>query len=493
METVLFVTSEAYPLAKTGGLGDVSGSLPRALHSLGHEARILMPAYRDTLERAEAHGKVREVAGFDIMQGRVRLLETVLPGTRVKVWLVDYPAFFDRAGNPYLAPDGQLWHDNADRFHLFARTAVEIACDRVGLNWQPTVVHCNDWQAGLVPALLSLEPTPPATVFTIHNIAYQGLFPYETFVALGLPDALWSHHALEFHGHLSFIKGGLVYADRINTVSPGYAQEIQTPLFGYGLDGLLQFRTKRLSGILNGIDTREWNPGTDPHLIQNYNSRKLDDKQVNKLDLQKGMQLSHVAELPLFGFIGRLVEQKGIDLILDAMPQLVEMPMQLVMLGTGEARFEQELSDWSERYPDRVSVTVGYDEKLAHRIEASADMFLMPSKFEPCGLNQMYSLRYGTVPVVRRVGGLADTVTDTTTETLADGTATGFTFESSDGEALLATIRRGAELYADRTAWRKLQINGMRCDHSWRRSAAGYQALYEQARRDSTPSPEVLG
>lgn len=483
MHRILFASSEVYPLIKTGGLADVSGSLPRALKSLRQEVRVILPAYAQVMEKV---GKVKSVATIQLPHGEVRLLQGRLPGTQVTVWLVDYPPFFDRPGNPYLGTDGLPWHDNADRFALFSQVIVEVAQDRAGLGWKADVLHCNDWQTGLAPALLAQEAKRPATLFTIHNLAYQGLFSHSTFVALGLSPALWSHHALEFHGQLSFIKGGLVFADRVNTVSPTYAAEIQTPEFGYGLDGLLRFRTKRLSGILNGIDDKEWHPGKDPLLKSHYSYRTLDAKQPNKAAIQHAFGLPRRKKVPLIGMIGRLVEQKGIDMVLSAMHQLLEQPLQMVVLGSGESRFEHALQDWAKRYPDRLGVYIGYDEKLAHRIEAGADMFLMPSRFEPCGLNQMYSLHYGTLPIVRRAGGLADTVVDATPENIALGTANGVVFDEADGATLFAAVQRAAKLYREADTWRPMQQYAMRQEFSWRSSAARYLELYDSALGDCT-------
>ncbi|HSH28318.1 MAG TPA: glycogen synthase GlgA, partial [Thiohalobacter sp.] len=406
---------------------------------------------------------------------------TRLPDSRLRVWLVDIPEYFDRPGNPYLGPDGQDWPDNAQRFHAFARTVVELALDRAGLDWQPDLVHCNDWQTGLVPALLSLEPTRPATVFTLHNLAYQGLFPWETFRDLGLPGHWWSLHALEFHGQLAFIKGGLVFADWITTVSPTYAREIQTPAFGGGLEGLLRVRADRLRGILNGVDYRIWNPAQDPHLPQPYHSRSLAGKAVNKAQLQREFGLPRQPQAPLLAHIGRLVEQKGVDLLLACLPRLLASGAQLVLLGSGQPQLEADLRALRDRYPDRVGLRLDYDEALAHRIEAGADIFVMPSRFEPCGLNQLYSLRYGTVPVVRRTGGLADTVIDADATTLAAGTATGFVFADPTATALEAALRQALALYRQPRVWKQLIRTAMRQDFSWKRSAAQYLELYETA------------
>ncbi len=474
---ILFATSEAHPLIKTGGLADVSGSLPRALLSLGHDVRVLLPAYRDALVKARATG-LKKISTVTLDGCVINLLESRLPGTRVKTWLLDCPELFDRPGNPYLDEHGHAFLDNDRRFFLLSRAAAELALNRCGCAWQPDLLHCNDWQTALAPALLSMEAQRPATVFTIHNLAYQGLFSYAAFLATNLPARFWNYDALEFHGQFSFIKGGIVFADRVNTVSPTYAREIQTAAFGYGLDGLLRFRGAHLSGILNGIDDGEWNPGTDTQLVQRYNRRTLALKMQNKLALQRQFGLPIDGAIPLVGFVGRLVEQKGVDWLLACIDTLLAHAAQLVLLGSGEREFENALRAAMKKYPQRIAVTIGYNETLAHRIEASADLFLMPSRFEPCGLNQMYSLRYGTVPLVHRVGGLADTVVDMSEAALADGTANGFVFEGATADAMRQTLVRALETYRNDKRWRQLQLHGMSRDFSWQQSATMYQQLY---------------
>jgi starch synthase len=475
---------------KTGGLGDVCGGLPRALHSLGADVRLLLPGYRDSLGRA---GRLKTVAQLNLppLAQPVTLLEGRLPGTRVKVWLIDYPPAYDRPGNPYLNAQGHPWYDNAARFALLARVAVAIARDAAGLAWRPDVVHAHDWQTGLVPALLATEAARPATVFTIHNLAYQGLFPYATFQSLRLPASLWSLHALEFHGQLSFIKGGIAFADRVTTVSPTYAREIQTLEHGHGLDGLLRHRGAHLSGILNGIDARIWNPARDPHLASRYSMRRLAHKAPNKAALQKELDLPMQPDVALLGLVSRLAHQKGVDLLLESLPALMQLPLQLVVLGSGDARYEQALRAQAALYPDRLTVLIGYDEAIAHRIQAGADLFLMPSRFEPCGLSQLYSLRYGTLPIVRRVGGLADTVVDADAAAMATGIATGIVFEEARAAALTQAVQRGLALYADRHACRQIQLTGMRQDFSWRHSAAEYLRLYETAIADRQQASTV--
>lgn len=475
---ILFVTSEAHPLIKTGGLADVSGSLPRALKNLRHDVRLVLPNYRGVAERA---GKLKTVATLPLAAAPepIRILEGRLPGSTVKLYLVDSPMHFDRPGGPYSAPDGGDWPDNAQRFALFARAACELAMDRAGLGWQADLVHGHDWQSGLVPALLTLEEARPATLFTIHNLAYQGLFDWDGFQSLKLPYEWWSMHGVEFHDKMSFIKAGLVYADEITTVSPHYAAEIRTPAYGCGLDGLLQHRADHLTGILNGIDYKEWNPGTDPHIERHYNSRSVTHKRDNKRALQRAFGLPE-RDVPLFGHIGRMVAQKGIDLLLEILPQLARKDLQLVILGSGQADLEQALSQAQDTHPKQIAVHIGYDEALAHRIEAGADVFLMPSRFEPCGLNQLYSLRYGTVPLVRRTGGLADSVVDANGATLEDGTATGIHFEEASASALLLAVERTLHLYDQPKLWKRMVSHGMRQDVSWNHSAREYIALYEK-------------
>ncbi|MFT3930874.1 MAG: glycogen synthase GlgA [Spongiibacteraceae bacterium] len=480
---ILFATSEVYPLIKTGGLADVSGSLPRALISLDHDVRVLLPAYRDALAKARSVG-VKKISEINLDEYSLNILESRLPGTRVKTWLLDCPALFDRPGNPYLDENGKPFLDNDRRFLMLSRAAAELACNRGGCDWQPDVLHCNDWQTALAPALLSAESQRPATVFTIHNLAYQGLFSHDAFLATNLPAHFWHYEALEFHGQFSFIKGGLVFADRINTVSPTYAQEIQTPQFGYGLDGLLRYRSAHLCGILNGIDHEEWNPGTDKHLTQRYNRRTLALKMQNKLALQRQFGLPCDERAPLLGFIGRLVEQKGVDWLLGCIDTLLAHNAQLVLLGSGEKHFEAALQRIAEQHPQHIAVTLGYNETLAHRIEAGADIFLMPSRFEPCGLNQMYSLRYGTVPLVHRVGGLADTVVDANESGMTDETANGFVFEGSSVDAMRDALTRALHMFGSKKNWQQIQLNGMARDFSWQYSARAYEQLYREALND---------
>jgi len=487
---VLFAASEALPLIKTGGLADVASSLPRALRELGTDVRMILPAYPETIARIGP-----TVATDDVLlpgsQQPVRVLRGALQSAGLSTYLVDAPWLFDRPGNPYVAPDGHDWPDNPQRFALFCRAIVECAQDRFGLRWRPNIVHCNDWQTGLVAPLLKREPISPASIFTIHNLAYQGLFDSSQFQALGLPNALWCDHGLEFHRRLSFIKGGIAFSDILTTVSPTYAREIRTAEFGYGLEGLLQHLGERLVGVLNGIDDREWDPTNDRAIVQCFDSNRFGLKQRNKLALQTELGLPRDENALLLGHIGRLVEQKGVDLILDVLPGIMDIGnTQMVLLGSGNWQLEKRLLDAVTHYPGRVAVHLGYSEELSHRIEAASDCFLMPSRFEPCGLNQLYSLRYGAVPVVRRTGGLADTVVDATEENLRAGTATGFVFDSPTAAGLWDAVARMTECWKRGNGeWQQIAITGMRQEFSWSRSARRYLELYRTAICEPTPSP----
>ncbi|GAW84816.1 starch synthase [Bathymodiolus platifrons methanotrophic gill symbiont] len=474
MKKILFVSSEVQPLIKTGGLADVAGSLPIALAELEQDVRIIIPKY----QALKLDGEVKYRCSLRINNYDINILETRLPGTDVIVWLVDCPEFFDVPGNPYTDEFGSAWANSAARFSLFCRVAVETSQNRAHLDWKADIVHCNDWQSGLVPALLTLESHRPSTVFTIHNMAYQGLFSETDYFDLNLPGQLWNPGALEFHSLLSFIKGGIACADHITTVSPNYALEIQTAEYGYGLEGLLHHRHHELNGIINGIDIDVWNPETDTRIAQNYGIDSLAKKAGNKAALQQHFSLPVEPAIPMIGLIGRLVDQKGIDLVIDCLDSLTNYPIQFVLLGSGEKGFEHRLKNLSYLYPDKVAVSIGYNEDLAHLIEAGADMFLMPSRFEPCGLNQLYSQRYGTLPIVRKTGGLADTVVDALPHNIADKTASGFVFEEASVGAMLETIKRAILLYANKRTWQQLQKNAMRKDFSWRQSAQQYLDLY---------------
>lgn len=476
MNKILYISSEAFPLVKTGGLADVAGSLPVAVKQHAQDIRLCLPAYPEVISKLK-HYDVRAETRY--YNQSVRILQSTLPGSDVTLWLVDCPSLFMRPGGPYSDAHGHEWHDNALRFAVLCRAAADIARDQLQLDWAADIVHCNDWQSGLVPAFLEQHTDRPASVFTIHNLAYQGLFDQQTFYDLNLPPELWHFNALEFYGQLSFIKGGLVFADKLTTVSPNYAREICLPEFGYGLDGLLRYREDDLLGILNGIDHQHWDPQTDHHLSHHYNSRSLDNKTLNKLALQKKLGLEENVEIPMLGMVSRLVEQKGLEIILQCLPLLQHKPLQLVILGTGELHYEIQLAEFAQQHPHKVSVTIGYNEALAHQIEAASDLYLMPSRFEPCGLNQLYSLRYGTLPIVNAVGGLADTVVHASEQNRKRKTANGFVLQNYSSAALLDTIDQACALFPQKKLWQQLQINGMKCDHSWDNRAQHYITLYD--------------
>lgn len=481
---ILFAASEAAPLIKTGGLADVAGSLPLALSHVGQDCRLILPGYPEVMTGADDLEPVAELS-LHGESAPVRLLAGTSGPHRVPLYVVDAPVWFQRPGNPYVASHGKDWEDNAQRFACFCRAVVEVALNRTGLDWQPDLVHANDWQTGLVAPLLQDIPGRPATLFTIHNLAYQGLFDYNTFEQLGLAKELWSYKALEFHQHLSFIKGGIALSDRVNTVSPSYAEEVKSAEFGYGLEGLLKHRGSHFSGILNGIDYHLWDPQNDPYLPHPFSAEDLGGKRLNKLALQREFGLPEDTRIQLFGYIGRLVDQKGVDLILQTLPGLMDSGVQVVMLGSGNKDLEHALERINNRYHSRVGVRIGYDEGLSHRIEAGCDCFIMPSRFEPCGLNQMYSLRYGTVPIVRRTGGLADTVVDVNPATLTNGSATGFVFENPDAASLWGALEHAIHFYRrSETDWEILARTGMQQDLSWEASAQHYLEVYTRAIED---------
>ena len=488
-QKLLFVASEMTPLIKTGGLADVAGGLPAALARLGMDVRVLLPAYRDL---ALAPEDCSIEADFIPPPGMTDARLRAIPEDRcgVGIWLLESPGFSDRPGNPYLDAHGRDWPDNAQRFNRLCRVAARIAAGRAGLAWRPDLVHANDWQTGLTPVWMLLERVERPVLFTIHNLQYRGEFDASVLPELGLP--FWLHHpdALEFYGRIALIKGGLVFADALSTVSPTYAEEIQTPALGEGLDGLLRHRREVLHGVLNGIDADAWNPATDPHLPAHFDVSDLSGKATVKRALQAEMGLAIRDDVPLLGFIARLVPQKGIDLILDILPELMTLPVQLVFLGSGMMEIEERLRQACASAPEHAACRIGFDEGLAHRIEAGCDLFLMPSRFEPCGLNQLYSLRYGTPPIVHRCGGLADSVIDTNAETLRSGTATGFQFAPATAMALLDTLRRALNVYRDKTAWNIVVQAGMRQDFSWTHSARRYRTIYQGMAQSSVPATE---
>ncbi|PIE37745.1 MAG: glycogen synthase GlgA [Gammaproteobacteria bacterium] len=477
MSKLLFVASEAFPLIKTGGLADVAGSLPDALAQLGMDVRLLLPAYHAILS---AGLPTTHLANISLGSDWVELLETKPEGSSVTVWLVRHPDFSDRPGNPYHDEHHNAWLDNPARFARLCKVAAAIATGEAWLDWQPDILHCNDWHTGPAIALAKQHDHCPLTVFTIHNLRHQGSFDRDTFDQLHFPPALWSMNSGEFYGNFNFMKAALSHADIITTVSPGYASEILNAPGGMGLEDVLSHRRTDIHGITNGIDTALWNPATDEALPARYSAADPSGKIINKQQHLRDTGLSDNPDTPLFGFIGRLDEQKGLDILLPNIERLAHSGACVTVLGSGEKRYEQALGELAARFPAQIAVTIGYDEGLAHRIEAAADVFLMPSLFEPCGLNQLYSLRYGTLPLVRRVGGLADTVTDTNPTTLREGSATGLVFNDASTHALWEAIERALALWQKPDTWRRVRQNAMAQDVSWRQSAARYLSLYRQ-------------
>ena len=471
---ILFASSEIYPLVKTGGLADVAQSLPKALNGLGHDVRLIMPAYQQVKEQIS---QLPCVATLKILNLDIEILETKLPDTNIPLYLVDCPSLFERAGNPYINEQGQPWPDNAQRFALFCRAIVDVASNKAQLDWKPNILHCNDWHTGLACPLLHSEKDRPKIIFTIHNLAYQGLFSHETFIDLQLPEELWSYERVEYNGQLSFIKAGIVYADHVNTVSPTYAKEIQTAEYGSGLEQLLQYYSSKLSGIINGINEQEWNPETDKKIFNNYSKKNIHNKLNNKTSLQNQLGLPVNKDIPLFSVISRIAEQKGIDLIISILPELVTAKAQIVILGSGDKQLEAALSDAASKHPNNIAIKIGYDEVLAHNITAAADFFLMPSRYEPCGLNQMYSQSYATIPIVRNTGGLADTVKNYSAAH-DQNKGTGIIFDGDNKEELLEAVKVALNLYSEKDAFINVKLNAMQQDFSWENSAIKYLNMY---------------
>jgi len=478
---VLIAASEGLPFSKTGGLADVIGALPQALAADGLEVAVVLPRYHGTkLEKSkELIPSLTVALGTRLHFPRIIEAPNTGPSKGKVRWIfVDYPPFFDRE-SLYVGKDGKDYPDNPERFSLFSRAVLEIA----KTVFPPDVIHCHDWQAGLAPVLLrtacaqdtQLSDIP--CVFTIHNLGYQGLFPSDAMMRAGLGWELFTVDGLEFFGQVNILKGALIYSSAVSTVSRKYALEIQTPEYGFGLEGVLRERAGRVTGILNGADYSEWDPSIDKLIAANYTPVKLEGKKACKLDLLRSFKLPESdAELPLIGIVSRFTRQKGADLIADVADRLLKEKLRLVALGSGEAEYEKLFQQLAARFPDRMAVRIAYDNTLAHKIEAGADMFLMPSHYEPCGLNQIYSLRYGTVPVVRATGGLEDTIEEWNP---ASGEGTGFKFSNYSGGALIGAVSRALAAYNDPAKWTRLMRNGMAKDFSWTRSAREYRKLYE--------------
>lgn len=479
---VLHVCSEVYPLLKTGGLADVTGALPPALVRAGCDVRMVLPGFPSILAGL---GAAREIVTLPNLFGvpEVRLLLGELP-TGVPAYVIDAPALYARDGNPYAAANNVAYADNYRRFGLLAWVAADLA---VGLDpaWQAQIVHGHDWHAGLAPAYLKAwerangRPAA-ASVLTVHNLAYQGVFDASVFPELGLPQDYFGMHGLEYYGQLSFLKAGLFFADKLTTVSPSYALEIQSPEQGCGLEGLLHDRAADLTGILNGVDYAVWSPAVDPLIAARYDAGKLEGKAACRRALQKAGKLREQDEAPVWGVVSRLTEQKGLHLLLAALPAIIARGGQLVLLGTGDSWLEEAFRDAARRFPDAVRVEIGYDEARSHEIVAGADVIAVPSRFEPCGLTQLYGLAYGTLPLVRRVGGLADSVVDCTPATLAGQSATGFVFDTFSEAAFSPAVDRVFSLYAAPAQWQQVQRNAMRAHFGWDDAASKMLPLYRQ-------------
>lgn len=479
---VLHVAAEMYPLLKTGGLADVVGALPPAQMQLGTDARVVLPAFPSVVAGLTQIEHVADL-GPAFGLGNVRLERGVLEPHAIVVYIVRADAFYNRPGNPYLDASHTQYADSDRRFALLGWAAARIA-HGADSTWRPDVVHAHDWHAGLAPAYLrAWERTSGVrvpSVITVHNLAYQGVFPAPEFGVLQLPADFFSVDGIEFYGHLSFLKAGLFYADRITTVSPTYAREIQTRVQGAGLDGLLRTRTHDITGILNGVDKTVWNPVTDTAINTQYSVEKISGKEKCKAALQERMGLARDPDALLFGVVSRLTEQKGIDLLLSALPDIVQRGGQLVVLGTGDPALENGLKYAAAANPQSVAVELGFDETLSHSIIAGSDIVMVPSRFEPCGLTQLYALAYGSLPLVHCVGGLADTVVDTSLENLADEIATGFVFEKFDRPSIVAAVRRAFALKARRPDWKAVVHRAMEQDFGWEASALRYAEVYHE-------------
>lgn len=476
---ILFISAECAPFAKVGGLADVVGSLPKALQKLGHDVRIVLPKYK-SIDIVKFRFNAKGALNSDIRsENNGYFLESVLPNTSIPVYLIGNDFYFERDGIYQL--NGVDFPDNHERFALFCQLVFDL-CKKI--NWRPDIFHCHDWQTALVPLYLKryfLKDyffLQTKTVFTIHNLAYQGVAPKEKLSALALPSELFTPQFIEFYGNINLLKAGLIFSDVLTTVSETYSKEIQTPEFGCGLEGVLKERASVLFGILNGIDYDEWNPNNDPEIPINYSIKTLYKKKKNKKELQKVVGLELIEEdFPLIGFINRLTDQKGIDILVEALPELLKEEIQIVILGTGEPKYHKLLSQIAEKYSEKVSVNLRFDNKLAHLIYAGADIFLIPSKFEPCGLTQMISFAYGTVPVARKTGGLADSVVEFNPLTKK---GTGFLFSEYSIDALLEAVNRALSIYKQKDIWKKLQVNCMTQDFSWTASAKKYETIYQR-------------
>ncbi len=484
---ILFVTSEVVPFVKTGGLADVSAALPQMLSEMGHEVRIVVPKYGAVDDRKF---KIHEVVRLKDLSVKIgdkdvvfSLKSCFLPGqkVRVQIYFLDNQEYFGSRNSLYVDPmTGEDYPDNDERFILLSRSVFELICK---LGWIPDIIHCNDWQCGLIPAYLKTVYKDEEqfknfkTLFTIHNLAYQGVFPKSVFKKTGLPEELNSEKGVEIYGKVNFMKSGLIFADAINTVSETYANEIRTDEeLGAGLKNVLAKRKNDLYGIVNGIDTKVWSPEKDKHLPKKFSTKNIEGKVVNKKELASKFRFEYSEDIPIIGVIARLFDSKGMDLIKDAFSELMKLNIQMVLLGTGDKKYHKFFENMASKHKDKFAAYLGFNDDLAHLIEGGSDIFLMPSRYEPCGLNQMYSLMYGTVPVVRETGGLADTVLKYDEK---KGEGNGFVFKQYDSKAMIKEIKRALKVFEDKKAWAKIMKNGMKSDFSWNSSAKRYIDLYK--------------
>lgn len=475
---VLFVSSEVYPLAKSGGLADVSAALPAAMAELGVDMRLLLPGYPSALEAAINKSVVIEINDF-MGCGVTRLIIARTPDTGLPVWLLDCPRLFQRRGL-YWDKFGADWPDNWLRYCVLNHAAVRLACGEWAPGWRADVVHANDWHAGLVaPLIAAVQGKKPGVIFTIHNLAYQGLFPAHIFPQLGFPANGLLPESLEFHGKVCFLKAGILYSDQVTTVSPTYAREMLTPEYGCGLDGLLQRRSKNIAGILNGVDYDIWDSANDPNLAGAYTEANLAGKARCKATLRAELGLA-ASDAPLVVFVSRIIEQKMADIVLQSLPAMLERGVEFALLGDGDPVLEEQFQIAGRRHPGQVAIKIGYTEPLGHRFLAGADILLHPARFEPCGLTQLYAMRYGALPIARRVGGLADTIVDADLDSIHSGAATGFLFGEVAPDALVAALDRALALYAQPGLWRRMQRRAMTRDFGWGRPARRYLELYSR-------------
>lgn len=482
---ILYVSSEAVPFAKTGGLADVAGALPKALKNMGHDIRVVMPKYKAIDDKVFGLKTILDEikVHFQLITNYTQIQGTTFPGTDIPVYFVKFDPYFNR--QELYAEGGSDYPDNAQRFSLFCMSALWMLR---GLDWRPDIIHCNDWQTALIPSYLKHHPDLKMdefynrikVLYTIHNLAFQGQFDESMLKSIGLGWEVYSMDGMEFYRKINLMKAGIVFSDEITTVSETYAKEIQTFEYGCGLDGVLGHRSEHVTGIINGIDYNEWNPQVDNLIPAKYSPEQMAGKAECKKALQKKQNLPAREDVPLIGMISRMTDQKGFDLIVANAAELFKMDIQFVLLGAGDQQYQTIFEKIAKEYPQKVAVNIKKDNQMAHEIEAGADLYLMPSKYEPCGLNQLYSLKYGTVPIVRKTGGLADSITDATPESIGDGTGTGFVFEQYAPDALFKTINRALKFYEDKKVWKKIQLNGMSKDFSWDSSAKKYMALYRK-------------